>query len=578
MAVQTAETQPESSSENRMPQVASGAGGFRFDEWWSGGGMRQVALIGVLAAAVAVAVVAFLWAQSPSYQMLYGDLDDRDAGRVAQSLEEADIAYRTDDRTGAIEVPRDEIHDARMHLASEGLPRGVGQGFEMIEDETGFGVSQFMEQARYQHALESELSRTIGNLDAIERARVHLAVPEDSVFVRDRREPSASVNVDLYQGRNLSDSQANAIVHMVASAVPDMNHERVTLVDQRGRMLTDQGNDSDLGSTDREFEHKQQVERAFRERVEDILRPIVGSESVRAQVNASLDFTRVEETEELWDPETTALRSEEESEDPTGVDVRRGIPGALTNQPPGLVDEGDLDEEIDEDVIEEEAEEADMPAAVARRFVRNYEVDRTMAHTVQPLGQLERLSVAVLVDERPVEDEEGEMTTEALGEDELAQIEELVQEAVGFDADRGDSIQVVNQAFADDVVAEEPDEPMLWEQPWMQELIRNLIGLLLVLVVVFGVLRPGMRRLMSGSSRSREMAVTGGAGAVAPGPDDEAASTDERDSVAGEADRERMKLDKPDDYDEKVEAAQSMVGDDPKRVAQVVRNWVSGDG
>lgn len=559
-----------------MPQVASGAGGFRLDDWWRGDGMRQVALVGLLAAAVAVAVVAFLWAQTPSYQMLYGDLDDREAGRVAQSLEEADIDYRTDDRTGAIQVPRAQLHEARMHLASEGLPRGAGQGFEMFEDETGFGVSQFMEQARYQHALESELARTIGSLDAIERARVHLAVPEDSVFVRDRREPSASVNVDLYRGRNLSEGQANAIVHMVASAVPDMHHERVTVVDQRGRMLSDQGSTSDLGSTDREFEHKQQVERAFRERIEDILRPIVGRESVRAQVNASLDFTRVEQTEELWDPDSTALRSEEEREDPTGVNVRRGIPGALTNQPPGLVDEGDLDEEIGEDVIAEEAEEADVPPAVARRFVRNYEVDRTMAHTVQPIGQLQRLSVAVLVDERQVENEEGEMVREALGEEELAQIEELVQQAVGFDAERGDSIQVVNQAFTDQVTAEEPDEPMLWEQPWMQELVRNLIGLLLVLVVVFGVLRPGMRRLMAGRSRSREMAVAEGPESAAPS--EGGAAADERGSLAGEADRERMKLDKPDDYDEKVEAAQSMVSDDPKRVAQVVRNWVSGDG
>ncbi|WP_406672136.1 flagellar basal-body MS-ring/collar protein FliF, partial [Natronospira sp.] len=293
---------------------------------------RQMGMVIGLAAAVAIAVVVFLWSQSPGHRTLYGDLDQQDASQVVQSLEEAGIPYRLNRTTGAVEVPEGELHRARLHLAAEGLPRGAGTGFEMMDEETGFGVSQFMERARYHSALQTELARTINSLDAVRSARVHLAIPEDTVFVRNRRQPSASVFINLYRGRSLSESQVSSIVHMVSSSITDMPAEQVTVVDQRGRLLSDQGRDQLGADTREQFDHARRLERAYVERIEDILTPILGPNRVRAQVAADLDFTRFEESRETFDPDTTAVRSEQESEDPQPGARGRGVPGALTNQ------------------------------------------------------------------------------------------------------------------------------------------------------------------------------------------------------------------------------------------------------
>jgi len=541
----------------RSPEAGGGGTGIQLAEVLQGNSGRQLGIGLLLAGAVAIAVVVFLWSQSPDYRTLYGDLEQRDSAQVAQSLDEAGIGYRLNPATGAIEVPHDNVHQARLHLAAEGLPRGAGTGFEMMEDESGFGVSQFMERARYHSALQTELSRTINSLDSVQSSRVHLAIPEDSVFVRDRREPSASVFLNLYRGRSLSEPQVAAIVHMVASSITDMPEQRVTVVDQRGRLLSDRGDGQRGADTDEQFDHARRLERAYVERIEDILSPIVGNERVRARVTADLDFTRFEESRETYDPDTIAVRSEQESEDPRPGAGARGIPGALTNQPPGLIDEEDL---------EVEAEQAGVPAAIARRVIRNYEVDRSVSHTVQALGRIQRLSVAVVVDDWATQDEDGEPVRNPLNEEEVERLETLVQEAVGFDAARGDTVSVVNQSFIEREV-EELEDPAFWEQGWFRELMRQLLGAFLVLVLIFGVLRPGIRSLASG--RKREQAQT--------------ATADERQQLSHSgADDDRQsdespaafQLSKPKAYDEKVAAAKGMVSEDPKRVAQVIRNWV----
>ncbi|MDQ2068474.1 flagellar basal-body MS-ring/collar protein FliF [Natronospira bacteriovora] len=520
---------------------------------------RQLGIVVLVAAAIAIAVVAFLWSQSPSYRTLYGDLDDRDAAQVVQALDGAGIRYRINPATGAVEVPHDDLHAARLQLASEGLPRGAGVGFEMMDDESGFGVSQFMERARYHSALQTELSRTINSLDAVQSSRVHLAIPEDSVFVRDRRQPSASVFLNLYRGRSLSEPQVAAIVHMVSSSIPDMPAERVTVVDQRGRLLSDQARDSDRAGTQAQFDHARRLERAYVERIEDILRPIIGSNRVRAQVTADLDFTRFEETRESYDPDTIAVRSEQESEDPRPGRGAQGVPGALTNQPPGLIDEEEL---------AQEAELAGIPAPVARRIIRNYEVDRSVSHTVQALGRIQRLSVAVVVDDRDAVTEEGEPIREPLSEAEIARIENLVREAIGFSDERGDSLSVVNQGFIIEE-AEELEEPGFWQQPWFSELMRQLLGAILVLAVIFGVIKPGVRSLAAARRSSRDAHAARG---------DAAGQLRHQASAGGEeVDQEAklaFQLSKPQDYDQKVAAAKTAVSEDPKRVAQVVRNWI----
>ncbi|MCP1726436.1 flagellar M-ring protein FliF [Natronospira proteinivora] len=559
MAAQAADTTGSNLPAERAPEPASGGAGgsnMQLADVLQGKSGRQLGMGLLLAAVLAVAVVVFLWSQSPDYRTLYGDLEQRDSAQVAQSLDEAGINYRLNPATGAIEVPHDTVHQARLHLAAEGLPRGAGTGFEMMEDESGFGVSQFMERARYHSALQTELARTINSLDSVQSARVHLAIPEDSVFVRDRREPSASVFLNLYRGRSLSEQQVSAIVHMVASSITDMPEQRVTVVDQRGRLLSDRGDGRRGADSDEQFDHARRLERAYVERIEDILGPVVGNDRVRARVTADLDFTRFEESRETYDPDTIAVRSEQESEDPRPGAGPRGIPGALTNQPPGLVDEEDL---------EAEAQEAGVPAAIARRMVRNYEVDRSVSHTVQALGQIQRLSVAVVVDDWATEDEEGQPVRDALTEEEMERLETLVQEAVGFNAERGDTVSVVNQSFIERDVTE-VEEPAFWEQGWFRELMRQLLGAVLILALIFGVLRPGMRSLMGGRKRQASPSMA-----------------DERQRLAhseGEDDRQSdesepaFQLSKPKAYDEKVAAAKGMVSEDPKRVAQVIRNWV----
>jgi len=562
MAAQAADTTTSNLPAERAPEPqedSRGQGGAQqqLADLMQGGGGRQLLIGLLLAATIAIAVVIVLWAQTPDYRTLYGDLSHQDQAQIVQALEEAGIQYRLNPTTGAVEVAHGTIHEARLQLAAEGLPRGAGVGFEMMDEESGFGVSQFMERARYHSALQTELARTINSVDAVSSSRVHLAIPEDSVFVRDRREPSASVFLNLHRGRSLSDQQVAAIVHMVSSSITDMPEKRVTVVDQRGRLLSDRGDSRRGADTDEQFDHARRMERAYVERIEDILSPIIGSERVRARVTADLDFTRFEESRETYDPDTISVRSEQESEDPRPGVGGRGIPGALTNQPPGLIDEEDL---------EAEAAEAGVPAAVARRVIRNYEVDRSVSHTVQALGQIQRLSVAVVVDDWVGEDEEGERVRNPLTEEEIERIESLVQEAVGFSADRGDTLSVVNQGFIEHDV-EEVEEPAFWEQGWFRELMRQLIGAVLVLALIFGVLRPGMRSLAAGRKKDPS-------GEVSASRHPELPNAEPGRGHSSDGSEPAFQLSKPQDYDQKVNAAKEMVNDDPKRVAQVVRNWV----
>lgn len=578
MAVQASETTTSNlPAERPGGETAGGGTAMQLAQAFDGNFVRQLVIGVLVAAGAAAAVVIFLWAQGPNYRTVYGDLAERDSAQATQVLQEAGIDYRLDPGSGAIQVPQGSVHEARLQLAAEGLPRGAGVGFEMLEGESGFGVSQFMEKKRYHSALQTELARTINSLTAVESSRIHLAIPEDSVFVRNRRQPSASVLVNLYRGRTLSDSQVSAIVHMVSSSITDMPAERVTVVDQRGRLLSDSGRGIDGGGASEQFEYTRRLEQAYASRVEDILAPILGPGRVRAQVTADLDFTRFEQTEENYDPDTTAVRSEQESETPQVGASGGGIPGALTNQPPGLVDEEDLAAGPEgaaegeaaaagEAELAEEAEQAGIPTPVARRVIRNYEVDRTVSHTVQSLGRIQRLSVAVVVDNQEAINEDGDAVTEPLTEEELARVESLVREAVGFTEARGDSISVVNDGFIQQE-AEELEEPAFWEQPWFMELLRQLLGVVVVLAVIFGLIRPGMRSLAAARRTEHRPAP---ASRRPGGETPELAAGDE----SGGEPAERLQLSKRQDYDDKVAAAKGMVSEDSKRVAQVVRNWV----
>lgn len=531
---------------------------------------RQAGLIGGIVAAVALGVGVFFWAQQPSYQTLYSGLSDQDRAQVVESLRESGASVRLNNDTGAVEVPRGDIHEARLHLASEGLPEGEGTGFEMLDEDQRFGTSQFMESARYQRALETELARSVRSLSAVRNARVHLAIPEDSVFIRETTQPTASVALELHGGRRLSESQVQAIVHMIASSVPEMTDGNVSVVDQNGNLLT-QDESRDEGMSGNQFEVRERLEREYQRRIEELLTPMVGSGRVKAQVNADVDFSREETTEELFDPDSTVIRSEQTSEERgSGSDMALGIPGALTNQPPGG---GEIGEDGDDGGF------MGPGLDITNTATRNYEVGRILRHLQRPEGAVDRLTVAVLVDQPMVEgEEEGEMVQEAMTGEQIERITALVQDAVGFDEDRGDRVNVVDAVFeevaTDDAV---PDVPLL-EQPWMQELLRWLIAGVVALALIMFVVRPLVQALIGGAKASDEDADPDAEGlppgaTVGPdgqvqqrltGPDVESGSIGQHSSMAV-------------DQNEKVEAAREVVQSDPTLAASVVKNWLNED-
>jgi len=522
--------------------------------------LRQVGLLVALAASVALGVTVALWSQTPSYTLLYGSLSGKDAGEVLAALDAAGMPYRVEQDSGAILVPSADVHEARLRLAGEGLPRGTDLGFRILEEKSSFGTSQFMEQARYQHALEVELGRTVASLNAVESARVHLALPKEPSFLRGRREPSASVLVKLYPGRRLEADQSGAVAHLVAAAIPNLEPAAVRVVDEKGRLLTSGDETSPLAASNEALDYRQRLENAYRDRIESILAPIVGAEGVRAQVTAELDFTRTEQARERFTPNDEAVRSERVLEERSSAPGVGGVPGALSNQPPGVA----AAPEVAAGEPEQGEGEASAPAPNTRReSVRNFELDRLVDHSVSSAARLERLSVAVVIDHREVVGEEGTSERVPLAEEELARLTALVKEAIGFDEARGDRVNVVNASFALPEPPETLPEPPLWKQAWVHDLAKQAGGALLVLLVAFGVLRPFMRNLVHRDLAERELESRA----------EQAQLTGPEESPGLLAHGARGG-----DYLSRVEALRSLAAEDPRRVASVVKTWVEDRG
>ncbi len=536
--------------------------------------VRQVGLMVGLAASVALGVAVVLWSQQPTFGLLYGNLADEEISQVLDALQQAGIPYKLDDNSGAILVPADDVYQARLKLASQGLPRGSTGGFDLLSRQQELGTSQFIEQARYHHALEVELARSISSLRYVKSARVHLAIPKRSVFLRKRQAPSASVVVELYPGRTLEPGVVESIVHLVSSSIPNLKPDEVTVVDQTGRLLTGRDRDPGMQLNNSQFEYTRNLERNYVERIEALLEPLVGRGRVRAQVSAKLDFTVTEQTRESFDPERVAIRSEQIEEDKQAqMDQAMGIPGALSNKPvPG----GTL-EQVDAQVAPEDV------VSDRRRATRNYEVDRTISHTRHPSGRLERLSVAVLVDYRQSVDDKGNVQRVPLSQQELDKITGLVRNAVGFEEARGDSVTVLNLSFKEEALEPIP-EPPLWEQPWFWNLVKQGLAALAVLFLIFGVLRPMMRGLAhhGAAARGGEGGAEEGREAQLEGPERTAAGRlagpdGEGQAALPGAEGENPALEGPDDYQRKVEAVTSFAAEDPVRVAKVVQGWMAND-
>lgn len=507
--------------------------------------VRQVMLLVGVAAAVAAGFGIFFWSQTPSYTQLYAGLDAAASAEVIGVLQGADIDYKLSDN-GSILVPDAKLHDARMQVAGQGIAQGTGTGMDLMQDQSSFGVSQFMESARYQHALEGELARTITSLGAVREARVHLALPKQTAFLRDQKSASASVLLQLGRGGALEPDQAAAIVNLIASSVPNLTAKNVTLIDQYGRLLSSAGDQWGDAQAVNQFKHAQRLEEIYTRRIQDLLTPLVGPGRVRAQVVASLDFTVTEETRETYDPASTTLRSEQVSEERRSGSgaVAAGVPGALSNQPPETV----------ADTTGTDSAESAATLNSSRSSTRNFEVDRTISHVRPQSGTIERLSVAVLVDDSPLE-EGGEQ--QAFDADDIEQFTTLVKEAVGFNAARGDTVVVVNAAFRAAPPLDAVEEPPFWENPALQDTLKQVLGALLVLALGFGLIRPLLGKLLAGGDNSAAYVGTATAELVPAGhvPGSLAAPS----------------------FDEKISAARNITGADPARVAQVVRKWVSTD-
>lgn len=542
-------------------------------------------LIG-LAAAVAIGTVVALWTSEPNYAPLYSNMSGQDTAQIVDVLTTSDIDFKLDASSGSIMVDQAKLPEARLKLAAQGLPGATTQGMEMLQGDQGLGTSQFIETARYNHALESELVRSVESIRSVEKARIHLAIPKQSIFIRNRVKPSASVVVKLYPGRVLSPGQVDAIVQVVASSIPMLEGGEVAVVDQFGRLLT-QDDDAGMAQTSKQYEYSRLLEDNMADRIINLLQPIVGNGKVNAQVAAQLDFSEIESTREAFDPERSVVRSEQISEEKnSSLSNVLGIPGALSNQPPG---EGTTEARTNEDRTNNDIDSASAssegPTSQNSSSTRNFEVDRIISHTSSQVGSIQRLSVAVVIDDKSITAADGSIEKTAYSDEDIARFVSLVKETIGFDENRGDSVSVINTSFLQieqEVIAEVPWWQSLLNEAWVLNLAKQVLGAigLLIIYLMFG--RPFLRTLLPNrvelDAQSQALAANNNGAGGAPSPISQGGAggdpmglpnlSDDPNNPAATMRR------KDATYDQKVEMARSLVIEDPARVANVMKHWV----
>lgn len=533
--------------------------------------VRQAGLMIGLAASVAIGVAVAFWTVEDEYRPLYGRMDNLDAPAVVDILEQQRIKYRLDANTGAILVAADDVHMARLKLAEVGIPGKSDVGFEIMDKEQPLGTSQFTENTRYHRSLEGELARTITNITSIRSARVHLALPKRSVFVRDARKPTASVFVEVFAGRTVEPVHVKAITNLVASSIPELQPADVTVVDQRGNLLSTGEESQELLLAGKQHVYARTVEDNLIKRVNSILEPVVGAGKYRAEVSADIDFTAVEQAAETFNPDLPAIRSEQVLNEQRSGEITGGIPGALTNQPPGTATQ--VPEQIDPQTGQPVGQQP--PRNLREQATRNFELDRTISYTRHQQGTLKRLTVAVVVDDKIVKNAEGMETRQPWTDNELERLAILVRDAVGFSAVRGDSVNVLNSPFygTDEEVSMGMELP--WWKEWVVPNIKYIVLLLVFLVLVFGLILPVVRGLArSGGNaaddeEARQLAAMEAAGLGYDGLSDETVTLTGASSLM---------LPGPEEgYEQQLNAIKGLIADDPGRVAQVVKSWINKD-
>jgi flagellar M-ring protein FliF len=556
------------------------------------GEQQKMIFMVAIAAIIAVVVGTILWSRQPDWKVLFSNLTEKDGGTIAAALETQNIPHRYSDN-GALLVPAERVHEVRLKLASQGLPRGGLVGFELMENQK-FGTSQFAEQVNYQRGLEGELARTIQSIAAVESARVHLAIPKPSVFVREEQKPTASVMLNLYPGRGLDNGQIAGIAHLISSSVPQLPMTNVTVIDQNGSLLSQlKSKLTEAGLDPVQIKYVRETEEGVIKRIEDILKPVLGINNFKVQVAADLDFSQSEQTAESYrpnnTPESSSIRSQQNNESASVNQSAGGVPGALTNQPPvpatapltqppvGNVPgqpakPGEAQGRIEAAGITAPLNAAGQPINTSKNATINYEVDKTVRYTKQAIGNIRRLSAAVVVNHRREIGKDGQPVSRPLPDNEMKQINELVREAMGFSRERGDTISVANAPFTATDTSETGIP--LWKDPENISFAKDLVKYLLIAAILaflyFKIIKPSLKTMFPPPPKTEEelaaerLASGFSAAGIAPGEE-------------GEGGEEGVEI-KIDHYAAKIQKARDMAHADSKAVANIMKDWMAANG
>lgn len=550
------------------------------------GSQQKIAFIVALAAIIAIIIGSILWSRQPDWKVLFSNLTEKDGGSIIAVLEQQNIPHRYSDN-GALLVPADRVHEVRLKLASQGLPRGGLVGFELMENQK-FGTSQFAEQVNYQRGLEGELARTIQSIGSVQTARVHLAIPKPSVFVRDEQKPTASVLLNLYPGRVLDAGQIAGITHLISSSVPHLPTSNVSVLDQNGVLLSQlKSKLMEAGLDPVQVKYVREVEEGVIKRIEDILKPVLGPDNFKVQVAADIDFSQNEQTAESYrpnnTPESSSIRSQQNNETANVNQSSGGVPGALTNQPPvpatapltqpnvgaapgQAAKPGEANGKIDAAGVTAPLNAAGQPLSTSKNATINYEVDKTIRYTKQAVGNIRRLSTAVVVNHRKDVDKAGKPITKPLAESEMKQINELVREAMGFTKERGDSISVANAPFtaADKSEIEIP----IWKDPenisYAKELVKYLLIAAIVAFLYFKAIQPSMKVMFPPPPEEEKLGAQGAEGS-------EAGEGGVAGTGAHGEDEAEVQIDP---YAVKIQKARDIADKDPMAVANIIKDWM----
>jgi len=535
-----------------------------------------------IALLVVVGVVGLVMGRQAEWRVLYANLADKDGGAIVAQLSQMNVPYQYAAGGNAILVPADKVYDTRLKLASQGLPKGAVTGYELMDTASRFGMTQFQERLTFQRGLEGELTRSIQALSSVSSARVHLALPNQNGFFRDQQKPSASVVVGMNAGRTLDRSQLAGIIHLVSSSVPEMDPRAVSVLDDTGKLLSTPPNDGTGGANDAEqMQRVQQIEQLYSSRIMDILEPVVGRQNVRAQVSAELDFSQTEQTSEQFKPnqapDASAIRSQQILESGAGAAggaAPSGVPGAVSNQPPGATTapiNGTAQTPAAANGVNGGNASGSAGAGARKESIINYEVDKTVRVVRAGTGAIKRISAAVVINHQTNTDAKGKTTTTPISDAQLEKLTSLVRETVGYNKERGDSVNVVNAPFTNNKVQVEPLP--FWQQPALLDVLRSLawpVGTLLFgALVLQGMIRPGLKVMTQSVATHTSNARASALDAV------ESEQPERPMLAAPTASVSQPAVATPGEL--ALEDARKLTRDNPAAVANIVKTWINGE-